>query len=52
MCAGCGVFVSLLGVAYYASIHHLVYFVMIQIFVGIFEVSACIIKNAEVIFKT
>lgn len=38
--AGCGVFVGLLGVAYYAEIHHLVYFIMIQIFVGIFEVSA------------
>ena len=39
---GCGVFVGLLGVAYYAQVHHLVYFIMIQIFVGIFEVSASV----------
>ena len=35
----CGVFVGLLGVAYYAEIHHVAYFVVVQIFVGIFEVS-------------
>ena len=42
MFVGCGVFVGLLGVAYYAQVHHLVYFIMIQIFVGIFEVSASV----------
>ena len=35
---GSGVFVGLLGVAYYAEIHHLAYFIVVQIFVGIFEV--------------
>ena len=27
-------FVGLLGVAYYAEIHHIAYFVVVQIFVG------------------
>ena len=36
---GSGVFVGLLGVAYYAEIHHISYFIVIQIFVGIFEVK-------------
>uniref|UniRef100_A0A1X7TVC1 Major facilitator superfamily (MFS) profile domain-containing protein n=1 Tax=Amphimedon queenslandica TaxID=400682 RepID=A0A1X7TVC1_AMPQE len=34
---GSGIFVSLLGVAYYANVHHLAYFIFVQIFVGIFE---------------
>ena len=37
--AGSGIFVGLLGVAYYAEIHHIAYFIVIQIFVGVFEVS-------------
>ena len=37
--AGSGVFVGLLGVAYYAEIHHIAYFIVVQIFVGVFEVS-------------
>lgn len=36
---GGGVFIGLLGVAYYAEIHHIAYFVVVQIFVGVFEVS-------------
>lgn len=36
---GSGVFVGLLGVAYFADIHHIAYFVVVQIFVGVFEVS-------------
>ena len=36
--SGSGVFVGLLGVAYYAQIHHIAYFVVVQIFVGVFEV--------------
>lgn len=34
---GSGVFVGLLGVAYYIEMHHISYFIVIQIFVGIFE---------------
>ena len=44
MFVGSGVFVSLLGVAYYANVHHLAYFIFVQIFVGIFEVTIIIIK--------
>ena len=36
---GCGVFVGLLGVAYYANIHTIAYFIVVQVFVGVFEVS-------------
>ena len=36
---GSGVFVGLLGVAYFADIHHLAYYVVVQVFVGIFEVK-------------
>ena len=36
---GSGVFVGLLGVAYYAGVHHIAYFVVVQIFVGVFQVS-------------
>ena len=36
---GSGVFVGLLGVAYFAEIHHIAYFIVVQIFVGVFEVS-------------
>ena len=32
-------FVGLLGVAYFADIHHIAYFIVVQIFVGAFEVS-------------
>lgn len=35
---GSGVFVGLLGVAYYAQIHSITYFILIQIGVGVFEV--------------
>uniref|UniRef100_A0A1X7UQD1 Major facilitator superfamily (MFS) profile domain-containing protein n=1 Tax=Amphimedon queenslandica TaxID=400682 RepID=A0A1X7UQD1_AMPQE len=34
---GSGVFVGMLGVAYFADIHHLAYYIVIQIFVGVFE---------------
>ena len=40
-------FVGLLGVAYYAEIHYLVYFIMIQLFVGIFEVSTLAIDTTH-----
>ena len=36
---GSGVFVGMLGVAYFADIHHLAYYIVIQIFVGVFEVT-------------
>ena len=36
---GSGVFVGLLGVAYYAKIHNITYFILVQIGVGVFEVS-------------
>ena len=39
---GCGVFVGLLGVAYYAKIHTIAYFIVVQVFVGIVEVSSVI----------
>ena len=39
MYTGSGIFVGLLGVAYFSEIHHIAYFIVIQIFVGIFEVS-------------
>ena len=39
MPVGSGVFVGLLGVAYYAEVHHIAYFIVVQIFVGVFEVS-------------
>lgn len=42
--AGCGVLVGLLGVSYFANIHFLPYFIIVQIFVGIFEVSGVIIS--------
>ena len=35
---GSGVFVGLLGVAYYAKIHNITYFILVQIGVGMFEV--------------
>lgn len=35
---GSGVFVGLLGVAYFAEIHHIAYFIVVQIGVGVFEV--------------
>ena len=35
---GSGVFVGLLGVAYYAEIHNITYFILVQIGVGMFEV--------------
>ena len=41
--AGSGVFVGLLGVAYYTEIHHIAYFIVVQIFVGVFEVSVSIV---------
>lgn len=37
--AGSGVFVGLLGVAYYGKIHNITYFILVQIGVGIFEVG-------------
>ena len=36
---GSGVFVGLLGVAYYGKIHNITYFILVQIGVGVFEVS-------------
>ena len=39
MYVGSGIFVGLLGVAYFANIHNLAYYVIVQIFVGIFEVK-------------
>ena len=35
---GSGIFVGLLGVAYFGDIHSIEYFLIIQIFVGVFEV--------------
>lgn len=35
---GSGVFVGLLGVTYFAQIHHIAYFIVVQIFVGVFQV--------------
>ena len=43
--AGSGVFVGLLGVAYYAEIHHIAYFIVVQIFVGVFEVSVVVLST-------
>ena len=39
MYVGSGIFVGLLGVAYFANIHNLAYYVIVQIFVGVFEVK-------------
>ena len=36
---GSGIAVGLLGVIYYAEIHHIAYFIVIQILVGMFEVG-------------
>ena len=36
---GSGVFVGLLGVAYYGNIHNITYFILVQIVVGVFEVK-------------
>ena len=36
---GSGIFVGLLGMAQFAKIHTIVYFIIVQIAVGIFEVS-------------
>ena len=36
---GSGIFVGLLGMAQFAKIHMIVYFVIVQIAVGIFEVN-------------
>lgn len=41
---GSGVFVGLLGVAYYAEIHNITYFILVQIGVGMFEVRPSIAK--------
>ena len=32
---------SMLGIAYFANIHHLAYFIVVQIFGGIMQVSNC-----------
>ena len=37
--AGSGICVGLLGVAYYAQIHSITYFIIVQIGVGVFEVT-------------
>ncbi|XP_019857467.1 PREDICTED: glucose-6-phosphate exchanger SLC37A2-like [Amphimedon queenslandica] len=34
---GCGILVGLLGVSYFAGIHFLPFFIIVQVFVGIFE---------------
>ena len=41
--SGSGFFVGLLGIAYYAQIHHIAYFIVVQIFVGVFEVRLCML---------
>ena len=45
--SGSGVFVGLLGVAYYAEIHHIAYFIVVQIFVGVFEVSSKLLLHIQ-----
>ena len=47
--AGSGVFVGLLGIAYFAEIHNITYFIVVQIAVGVFEVSfGCIIVTEHI----
>ena len=50
--AGCGVLVGLLGVSYFANVHFLPYFIIVQIFVGIFEVSGVIKLLLSLFFQS
>ncbi len=44
---GAGLNVVLMGVAYFARIHHLAYFLIVQMFGGVMQVGACVLQLAD-----